>query len=149
MAYINTETKTKIHAALKTIFKKYGIKATLARNSYHSTLVVNVVSGDINFGSAYQQVNVYHVASHYEGKAKQFLNEVLDTIKLVGEWYDESNSQIDYFNTAFYIDINIGKYNKPYVLIEDKPEPYKQYALTGSFGVKCIANGNTWKESEV
>ena len=149
MAYINTETKTKIHAALKPIFKKYGIKATLARNSYHSTLVVNVVSGDINFGSAYQQVNVYHVASHYEGKAKQFLNEVLDTIKLVGEWYDESNSQIDYFNTAFYIDINIGKYNKPYILAEDKPEPYKEYLLVGGFNDRSIANGNTWKESEV
>mgnify|MGYP007090452650 CR=1 FL=1 len=49
----------------------------------------------------------------------------------------------------FYIDINIGKYNKPYVLVQDKPKPYKQYALTGGFGVKCIANGNTWQESEV
>lgn len=32
---------------------------------------------------------------------------------------------------------------------EDKPEPFKQYALTGGPGVKCIANGNTWEESEV
>ena len=31
----------------------------------------------------------------------------------------------------------------------DKPEPFKQYALTGGPGVKCIANGNTWEESEV
>ena len=30
-----------------------------------------------------------------------------------------------------------------------KPEPYKQYRLTGGRGVKCIANGNTWAESEV
>jgi hypothetical protein len=149
MAYVNTETKTKIHAALKPIFKKYGIKATLARNSYQSTLVVNIVSGNINFGTTYKQVNVYHVASHYEGKAKQFLNEVIDTIKIAGEWYDESDSQRDYFNTAFYIDINIGKYNKPYVLAEDKPQPYKEYLLVGGFNDRSIANGNTWKESEV
>ena len=32
---------------------------------------------------------------------------------------------------------------------QDKPEFGKQYALTGSTGSKCIANGNTWKESEV
>lgn len=32
---------------------------------------------------------------------------------------------------------------------KDKPEPFKQYALTGGVGVKCIANGNTWEESEV
>ena len=31
----------------------------------------------------------------------------------------------------------------------DKPEPFKQYALTGGTGVKCIMNGNTWSESEV
>ena len=31
----------------------------------------------------------------------------------------------------------------------DKPEPFKQYALTGSIGVKSIVNGNTWAESEV
>ena len=32
---------------------------------------------------------------------------------------------------------------------EDKPEAGKVYALTGGPGSRCIANGNTWKESEV
>jgi len=32
---------------------------------------------------------------------------------------------------------------------EDKPEEGKVYALTGGPGTRCIANGNTWKESEV
>ena len=31
----------------------------------------------------------------------------------------------------------------------NKPEPGKIYALTGGPGTRCIANGNTWKESEV
>ncbi len=31
----------------------------------------------------------------------------------------------------------------------DKPEEGKQYLLTGAPGQKCIANGNTWKESEI
>ena len=30
-----------------------------------------------------------------------------------------------------------------------KPESNKVYALTGGHGDKCIANGNTWAESEV
>ena len=30
----------------------------------------------------------------------------------------------------------------------DKPEPGKVYSLTGAKGVPCIANGNTWAESE-
>ena len=35
------------------------------------------------------------------------------------------------------------------VVKEDKPEEGKVYALTGAPGARCIANGNTWKESEV
>jgi len=31
----------------------------------------------------------------------------------------------------------------------DKPEPNKEYALTGKTGDACIANGSSWKESEV
>jgi len=31
----------------------------------------------------------------------------------------------------------------------DKPEPNKEYALTGKSGDACIANGSSWKESEV
>ena len=114
MAYISNEKKSQIQAALKPIFKKYGIKATLSKSSGYSTLSVNISAGDIDFGSDYKQVNVYYIDEHYTGVAKDFLNEVLDTIKFVGEWYDESNAQIDYFNTAFYIDINVGRWDKPY-----------------------------------
>jgi len=32
---------------------------------------------------------------------------------------------------------------------KDKPEPGKLYALTGCPRSPCIANGNTWAESEV
>ena len=31
----------------------------------------------------------------------------------------------------------------------DKPEANKEYALTGKTGDACIANGSSWKESEV
>ena len=32
---------------------------------------------------------------------------------------------------------------------EDRPKAGKTYALTGARGSRCIANGNTWAESEV
>jgi len=115
MAYVSNLKKLNISAALRPIFKSYGVKATIARGSNKSTLVVNISAGDIDFGSDYTQINVYHIDKNHTGKARLFLNHVLNTIKDVGEWYDESNAQIDYFNTAFYIDINVGKWNKPYV----------------------------------
>ena len=30
------------------------------------------------------------------------------------EYYDNSDAMIDYFDTAFYTNISIGKWNKPY-----------------------------------
>ena len=35
------------------------------------------------------------------------------------------------------------------LIIEDKPEPNKVYALTGGAGAKCIANGITWADSVI
>ena len=32
---------------------------------------------------------------------------------------------------------------------QDKPEAGKTYALTGGPGARCIANGNSWKDSVV
>jgi hypothetical protein len=29
-------------------------------------------------------------------------------------WYDNSDAQIDYFDTAYYYDVNIGNWKKPY-----------------------------------
>jgi len=37
----------------------------------------------------------------------------------------------------------------PAASAQDKPEGGKVYALTGKLGSRCIANGNSWKESEV
>ena len=48
-------------------------------------------------------------------------------------------------------DIIRPEWDKMQEFIKDKgqPEPGKQYALTGAPGTPCIANGNTWAESEV
>ena len=31
------------------------------------------------------------------------------------EWYDNTNSQIDHFDTAYYINLAVGQWNTPYV----------------------------------
>ena len=38
---------------------------------------------------------------------------------------------------------------QPSDAVQDKPEVGKVYELTGGPGSRCIANGNSWKESEV
>jgi hypothetical protein len=138
MAYVSQEMKSELAPAIKTILKKYGIKGSLAVQN-HSTLVLNVKSGKIDFIKnhlaateavrsgrpdfyrteesfhGYMQVNTYHVDSHFSGKAKKFLAEVIAAMK-GPKFFDHSDSMTDYFHVSHYIDINLGKWNKPYVL---------------------------------
>jgi hypothetical protein len=38
------------------------------------------------------------------------------------EWFDKSDAMTDYFHTAFYIDLDVGSYDKPYVYNGKKSE---------------------------
>jgi hypothetical protein len=133
MAYMNQERKSKIAQNLKPILAKYGIKASLAVRN-HSSIVLNIKSGTIdfigNFNSSINaqrgdrkaegsiDVNPYWYQEHFSGVAKEFLTEAMTALKSA-DWYDKSDIQSDYFNIAYYVDINIGKWNKPYQF-EDK-----------------------------
>lgn len=119
MAYVSNETKVNIANALKPVFKKFGIKATISRGYNKSSLNVNLQEGGIDFGVTDRQVNVYWVDDNYTGIARDFLNEVISTIKTAGEWFDKSDAMTDYFHTAFYIHVNVGKWDKPYKLINE------------------------------
>ena len=140
MAHMNQEKKAKVAALVKPLLKKYGIKATLAVRN-HMTLALNIKSGKIDFlgnyvdtvrklpgrtpnedslalmiRSGYLDVNTYWYHEHFSGVAKKFLEEVLMAMK-GADWYDRSDIQSDYFDTAYYVDINIGQWNKPYQVI--------------------------------
>lgn len=139
MAYINQDTKAKIVAVLKPIMAKYGIKATFAVRN-HMSFVVNIKAGQIDFignhvetvkdNNRYSPENIkwiqdkgamdinqfwYH--EHFTGKALEFFTELFGHIKKGGNWYDNSDIMTDYFDTAFYIDVNVGSWDKPYKVI--------------------------------
>lgn len=123
MAYMSQTKKAAIAPVIKAICKKYGVKASLAVRN-HSTLVLNVKSGSIDFikdffidESAAKfgiQVNPYHYKSHFTGKSVKFLSEVIPAMNSGN--HDNSNAMIDYFDVGWYVDVNIGKWNKPYTL---------------------------------
>ena len=56
MAYMNQQKKAVIAAALKPVLKKYNLKGSL-RVDYHSSIILNLKSGPIDFGGDYVQVN--------------------------------------------------------------------------------------------
>ena len=124
MAYFSQSNKKEKAPAIKAICKKYGIQASLAVD-HHSTLVLNIKSGVIDFISEsswvqspkdfHGQVNVYHFQSHFSGKSLKFLTEVYD-VMMEGN-HNNSDIMTDYFDVGWYCDINIGQWNKPYILI--------------------------------
>ena len=115
MAYISQKDKKELAPGIKAVLKKYGMKGSIAIKN-HMSLVVNIQSGPIHFDmDGYTSVNVYHIDKHYTGRAKDFLNELVVAMKGT-KWFDKSDIMTDYFHTAYYIDINVGKWNKPYVV---------------------------------
>lgn len=134
MAYMSQERKAQIAPKIKAICKKYGVKASLAVR-HHSTLVLNIKEGAIDFIGNYNSVNVdrnrpahlpfqpatksidvnpYWYHEHFDGKAKAFLTEIISAMNNGN--HDRSDSQTDYFDVGWYIDVNIGRWDKPYAL---------------------------------
>lgn len=135
MAYISQEEKQAIAPAVKALLKQYGLKGSLSIR-HHSTICLTVTAGAIDFFDSvnrknaelaerrgetarvvkdYLDVNVYWIDEHYDGVAQEFLNKAVQALRGEG-WYDKSDIQTDYFNVKHYVDIRVGKWNKPYQL---------------------------------
>lgn len=140
MAYISQERKQSLAPAVKAVLKKYGVKGTLSIRT-HSSLVLTIKSGKIDFvenfietdskvlhGRKMSQdqidrirknqsvdVNPYWYHEHFSGKAKNFLKEVLTAMNNGN--HDNSDIQSDYFDVGWYVDVNIGRWNQPYVYV--------------------------------
>jgi hypothetical protein len=137
MAYMNQSKKATIASKVKPILAKYRMKGTLAVRN-HSTIVLTLTGGPIDFiGDLKQErqfgyvttqldkdkmreryeldVNPYWYKEHYTGESLAFLSEIFPAL-YGAEWYDRSDIQSDYFDTAYYVDVNVGSWQKPYTL---------------------------------
>jgi hypothetical protein len=134
MAYFNQERKAKIAPKIKAILAKYKVKGSLAVRN-HSTLCLNIKSGSIDFIGNFNKtisadhyltvrgftpaekslsVNPYHYDNHFSGKALAFMQEVFAAMNEGN--HDHSDIQSDYFNVGWYVDVNVGQWDKQYIL---------------------------------
>lgn len=121
MAYIKVEEVAAIRAALKAEFGKK-FKFGVARR-HGSEVAVTIKSGTVDFGKI-ESVNHYHITKENYGEHVDTFNKIVEIIcKAPGtveggrEYFDESDSQSDYFHCAFYFNIHIGSWDKPYVKV--------------------------------
>ena len=150
MAYVSQQDKKELAPAIKKVLSKYGMKGSISIRN-HSTLQVTLQSGAIDFkdyshGDGYIQVNTYHIDSHYSGKAKAFLNELLDAMK-GPKYFNNDDAMTDYFHRSHYTDINVGKWNKPYFLQETAKKASKK-PVQASKTIKVPANATISNAAE-
>jgi hypothetical protein len=137
MAYISTNEVKEVRKALKEKFGK-NIKFSVTRDHY-TGISVSIMEGVMDFYgdkdmghtdrynndkfypfTGHAQINHYH--THMYGKYESLfddIKEICHTAPAKAEggraYYDNSDAMIDYFDTAFYVNINVGKWDKPYI----------------------------------
>jgi hypothetical protein len=129
MAYISATDVQAIRTELKQRFPKW--KFAVRKGAGSLSVDVNIMQGTASFddhfsnGRRYAQVNQYWIADHFkdssERQAIEMINEIMHNApgRAGGkQYFDESDAQTDYFHTAFYTHLSIGKWDKDYSCVE-------------------------------
>ena len=137
MAYMNQEKKQVIKQALDKVLKPLGFKFSL--KVYHSSKIsLTIRSGPIDFindhleyiktekpwdfnddmakymkDRNYMSINQYWYNENYTKKTAELIGKIVQAMKSA-DWFDKSDAMVDYFHTAYYYDINVGQWDKPY-----------------------------------
>ena len=136
MAYITANEVAAIRAGLKARFPQF--KFGVRKGSGSLSVDVVIKQGPVDFIENYLagatpgdnvdyirksgslQVNQYWMQDTHSGEALKVLQGVIDVIKTAPDrkWYDKSDAMTDYFDTAYYIHLSVGEWNKPYALVK-------------------------------
>lgn len=135
MAYMSQEKKQSIHAALKKVMPKDWKWSLSVRN--HSTIVLTIAAAPVDLCQEWAdclnaqpralsrpdvyavrqrpdnvQVNPYYLETQFNASL-----EVMEAAKacLYEGNHDRSDLQTDYFDVGWYVDINLGRWDKPFV----------------------------------
>ena len=84
MAYVDQEKKKKLAPAIKAVFKKHGVKGTIAVK-HHMTLVANIKEGVIPFDTDkdHYQINESWYKEHHKDNPKlvAFLDDLVPAME--------------------------------------------------------------------
>ena len=125
MAYVDQAKKAKIAHALKAVVPKDWKYSLAVRN--HSTIVMTIASAPFELIKAhkgseyfnpetatYCNVNPYHAAEFCDDECvSDVLVKIIETLNT--DNHDNSDHQTDYFDVGHYVDLQIGRWNKPFV----------------------------------
>ena len=136
MAYISTPEVAAIRKQLKEQMPEY--KFSVVRD-HHSSVTISMMKGPafaefeyfdryageykkgtLGDNNGYDQINTYHTGDFYGKENAAIFDKIVKIAKTAGDkkWYDDSDAMTDYFATAYYVHLNVGKFEKPYEVVE-------------------------------
>ena len=153
---MNQEKKSIIKAAMDKVLKARGFKYSL-RVENHMAIACTIQSGPVDFignfrdktgktfelpgrDKGHMQVNLYWLEDHYSGQALQILQECAQALQAAG-YYDRSDAMTDYFDTAYYMHLNIGAWDKPYQLTAPTMRQAAAAMTEDAIKAKILAQG--------
>lgn len=143
MAYITKAEIQEKRKQVNALCKLYGVSATVS-GANTSSVTVTIRKGKIDFLAnhvdtvkahwvtndqqindnaewhakrGYFNCNHYYLDRQFSEEVLEFLEKLLVILK-IGH-YDNTDVMSDYFECAWYIDIKIGQWNKPYLLVSE------------------------------
>lgn len=138
MAWVTKANIDSKKPLIKALCKEYGVKATLSGTNDYS-MKLTIASGEIDFianyieciendwresshckqenieyvkRTGYIQTNPYYLEDSFSGKALEFMQKAKQIMNEGN--HDRSDIQTDYFDVGWYIDLHIGRWNKPF-----------------------------------
>jgi hypothetical protein len=138
MAYMNQEKKKALAPQIKAVLAKYGVKGSIGVDNY-SSLVVTLKEGKLDFigaanadNKAYAertgqrfyevkgnyQANPYYAHKSSNKKVGAFFKELVAAMNGKGSTianHDNSDIMTDYFDVGWYVNINVGRWDRDYV----------------------------------
>jgi hypothetical protein len=120
MAYMDQERKARLAAELKRVVP-LGWKYTLAVR-HHSTIVMTITEAPVDIVAAlrkgrdnlgYTRVNKrFFEFEACDAAVQEPLIAVIDTLNTGN--HDRSDSMTDYFDVGWYVEVNVGRWDKPF-----------------------------------
>ena len=127
MAYITAQEVKAIREELKAQFPKF--KFGVRKSSGSLAVDVTIKSGPTDFSDifresdrAHAQINQYWLSNY--GDHAEFFGKIIDIMKTAPAkasgraWFDESDAMTDYFHTAYYMHLEVGSWNAPYIQVK-------------------------------
>ena len=134
MGYMSQEMKKQLAPGIKAVLDKYGCKGSISvRNG--TQLCVSIREGAIDFigeaqqaareyaertGQRYYEFDSYYQANPYRPYddtdrfvSRKMLNELQQAMR--GDlYYNNDDVMTDYFDSAYFMSIDVGRWDKPY-----------------------------------